>query len=593
MSPSRRLQEARQRKKSILPGIFLLMFGLGLGASTLYLYLKVQEQKALQEAHRKKPKAESLKARVPAPKIKKVHEVPPGMISSVEESVNSLLVSQDFRQALQMIDQISGQYPKSDEVQQATKRLRGRVNVLATKSFEEEKEATGELVIDNQYEQGIKKLEKAKNYGIESIQEEAEDLIEDLKDTALLDERIQTWANLQNGLAGHLKKFDYPAAEQFIDVEAERTVNDYFRDNLLAFKDDFNAVRDLWAEFLGVMEEKIGKEDIFGIRKGPVTRVNEIAFYMTVNGQEEEFPLSRMQPKWIEIRAKVTSSSPVWQQYATGLLYLHKGRVSEAKKIFTRLDDPLSERQFRWLKWQYELDVSNALMQLKTDSEAGKLEKIGKRRAIAKIRAEFGNSDFLRSLEEFLGELERKVDIALEKREERIQKNLRSFASIIEEARVDFRKWARAKEAQIEEQYRSQLYFPVDFKLGNASVAYKRGDKYREKIEVDGKTYRAGYGFYVVKRRANLHQNLKNLRTIEKNKKSVSMAHKRRINKYIKRMEAQLKSAEYWYNTNRGTLKLRIQSAQRDFKNKEIRYARKLKTGKSLSEDRMRELVNR
>ena len=519
-----------------------------------------------------------------------------GNLDQYREALPALLDAANYEKALA---QLTALEPKlsSEEDQTAAEELRTEIEEHAENRFRDDRSEVEGLVERGRLDPALAILQKTEAYGFESIASEARELRSDIlarKECLALNSQLSAYARLQAQLAGPLNDYDYQAAGAVIDKQAAAPANADFKEDLLAMKGDFKAVETLWGTFLKKMEGSLGSEQMFGIQKGKLTAAKDGAVVIEADGKEIRIPVREMQPKWIELRLDSSGASDPDRLYALGLLYLHKGRLSEASVIFRDLGQAHegAKRQLRWAAWQTESEAREVLAKAKEASGSGDFIEVKK--LVATLREDYSDTKVVALEAAALDSMTERSGKALEEKRGQIEADLAKLNGYAEAARAKLEAWNDELKKKIQDQYEEEMMDPVSYARSLApsptGIATRPVTGTGGVTTLPGANTGTGVATTPTQRTRNEPTNKRdNLRALEKMLKNPELSRdaKKRLITLKKKLQGEIGRATSKAKNGVDKLRLRYVAKGDALRNNHIRLQRKVKGGESVSDAEM------
>ena len=595
MATTRRTARGRRprpRKKSNIGSVFAGFVALVAGGGAVYFMMEMHKPQSA-------PRAET--ANVPT-SVRRTTSIPittsttvpkeidkaAQALKKLEDSFDTMLEAEQYKEIVVVLDEVVSVNP-SEEQLKAVEDYREKLGAHVKERFSEIKLKSEALVKENKLDEALSLVKEARDFGVAEISSEVtkqEAAIERLKTQMSFESQLAAYARLNGLISKPLDDYNYKAASVLVKREAASPRNLAFKDDLLGMLEDFGATEELWRQFLKKMEAKIGSVEMFGIDQGKIAAVRDGTFVMNVRDREKQFTLRDMQPKWIEIKMDLSGGSPPEQWYPVGLLYLHKGRWSDAKPIFERvgkLHDGVA-RQFRWKQWEREVAATGLVGEAKKAAAAKDYGQVADH--IEEIRTEFGDTQVAIREKGSLAQLEKQAAAAVGQLKRGIGAKLKQFERIAAEAEKKVEALFEEGKVKVEEQYKTDMTDSIQYK----QRAYGSGFSYRT-----GTLISSGDGYYVLRIAADKESNLKVLNSVLGTKPTYSYssteAQRKQLKEEKKRLERDISMARKKRKANAGRLKLTMAKKRRDLRNDTLRTKRKIESGEDLSDAEMRRAV--
>ena len=504
-------------------------------------------------------------------------------LADIRKEIPNLLESGDYSKAIGMLDSASRK-ELSKEATDSINSLKSQVMEEAMTQFEDDKTEIAGLLKKKKYDDAIQILNRARSYGVPDVSTDAStrivqinrlktEEVERAKRANDLDAQIIAFSRLRRLLTPRLKEHDYEALSLLIDSQAGKPENAAFKHDLLAMKDDFKAIQQLWADYLKVMEKSIGKTETLGVNVGEVMSVGEDKIVIDQRGQKIEIPVTKVGPTRIRRKLGLQDTSRPEQLYGQGVLYAHRGIHKDADEIFVKLEGlvPGAERHLRWSKWAREVGAAEALKEFKAAQGSASASTVAK--IISRITNDFGDTRLVERerdlLEESLGDLKEK----LAGQQEKAEVNLDNFERLAKRAEENLKDWYESKKRNIKDLYGQEMTDPV---------RYKQDSFYSE-------------GYYTFSRSTSKEANLKIIRLILKSQPKVtyyydtdySKTRKKLLKKEEDRLENEIKRAKAKSRGRASKLTGLYKKKKTALRNNTLRVAREIREGQEVSEDKM------
>ena len=599
MATTRRTARGRRprpRKKSSIGSVLAGFVALAAGGGAVYFMM---------ELHKPQPAPRPKTANVPtsvrrttsvasttSTTVPKEIDKAAQALKKLEDSFDTMLEAEQYKEIVVVLDEVVSVNP-SEEQLKAVEDYREKLGAHVKERFSEIKLKSEALVKENKLDEALSLVKEARDFGVAEISSEVtkqEAAIERLKTQMSFESQLAAYARLNGLISKPLDDYNYKAASVLVKREAASPRNLAFKDDLLGMLEDFGATEELWRQFLKKMEAKIGSVEMFGIDQGKIAAVRDGTFVMNVRDREKQFTLRDMQPKWIEIKMDLSGGSPPEQWYPVGLLYLHKGRWSDAKPIFERvgkLHDGVA-RQFRWKQWEREVAATGLVGEAKKAAAAKDYGQVADH--IEEIRTEFGDTQVAIREKGSLAQLEKQAAAAVGQLKRGIGAKLKQFERIAAEAEKKVEALFEEGKVKVEEQYKADMTDSISYRqptrsaYGGTSYSYPTGT-----------FISSGDGYYVLRIATDKESNLKVvnsvLGTISNSRYSSADAQRKQLQGEKKRLEREISNARKRRKANADRLKLTMAKKRRDLRNDTLRTERKIKSGEDLSDAEMRRAV--
>jgi len=584
----------RRRKSSNAGPWFVAILILAAGGGGGYYYWQQQEAAKAGRARAKKEAERKARAKkTTTTTVPKTIEKDP--LEEVRLALDGLLENAQYQEALSRLDKVLAENP-GEKVEAAAGKLRDQVEDHAKDRFDADKQKVNGLIATKKYDSALTLLAKMQDYGIGEMGAEARkkvSQVQALQRSTELMGQIEAYTNIKTALDPALSDYDYAAAVKAIDEQAALPQNAAFAEGLLAMKEDFKAVEKLWGQFLKKIEASVGETAMFGIKQGKIKGVREGTFVMDVNGAEEVFTLKDMQPKWIEKRLDLSTGEPdPEKRYALGLLYLHKGRKTEALADLKHVGDghPGVERLTKWMRWDDEIEAKAKLEEL---SQAGEENRfLAVRAKIDDLRDAYAGTRMYQLQEEMVRELETQADQAVAEVKGKIDERLQFLDSVNDQKKAEIATWYDTKKAEIQAIYEKALEDPVTYEIieNDAPTVSRMTLKDQDPDEM--KAYR--YGYMEVKKPTTKEANLETLNQVLKKMKpqtKYEQTRKKQVEEFRKQIILELRKAKSKATSNMTKLKNLREDKFRDLKNQYLRTGRKVRGGDLLTDEQIREAL--
>jgi len=360
------------------------------------------------------------------------------------------------------------------------------------------------------------------------------------------DKQLQVFAEIDTSLGPLFEKHKYDHAVTIARFRATAPGNEAFRNDLLAMKEDFDAVERLYVRFLAGMEKAVGEVVTLGAHRGKVLEVREDAVLLDENGKKVPVFPSDVAATIISHKLSLPDDAPVEQWYALGVLLAHEGYEGQAREALGKLDDgyPGVERQLRWLAWRREVEAKTELARLKEAADADQKQKV----------LELADSVL--------------ANYASTRVVSRESESIESMKGEAEQALADTKKAIEDSLAKLDE-------------VAQACYAVANRDYERKKKEIVKK-----YDEEVGPLRENVQKTKANL------EKGASKDQEKRLKKELKDGEKKLSAAVRKYRELPSRLRDHYSKKKAGIRSRQIRLSRKIRGGEAMSKEELLEEFN-
>jgi len=572
----------------------MAVLALGIGGGGVYFFIQqVQKQKKKGASAKAKAKEEGSPTVTIVRKERKVKKkVDP--LKELEGTVDELLSGSKFKEALAALGEYESEHSGSKS-RRIVAALRENVNGKAQERLKRDREKTEALVASKDFDGALSLLADIQEYGLESAPEEARARaveVEVIKKSQGLLTRIAACDRIGAALAPALKELDYKSVESVLAEQAAVKENQVFADELASKREDVQAIRQLWAQFLETMKAKTGREEMFGIRKGKVVGVRDGDLVMDVNGIEETFSLRGFQPKWIEDRMGLSAEdADPEMKYALGLLYLHRGRTPQAKVIFKELEDHAGvQRQLEWMEWQLEVEAKASIDELRRsgkDRDPRETSKI-----LAKLREGYQDTRIAKLESAFITQLGELTDLELAERTKRINERIEMVKTFTLQEKAGIDNWFEVKKAEVQDLLVKELV--DDFTYHKVVHKPEPGKKKPYNVAWVGRCKEGLLGYFERKDKTTKGANLAVVKEILEDVRADGA--RRTMIKHLKnetqRLEREIRLANSRARDRATKLKSLYSGKLDDLRDRELRTIRKVKSGEEYTEEEIEKMLS-